>query len=286
MNKKNPCCVFDTSSTIDFATECFKIFLPMEFGFVNFNIVHSLRREIVSDVWRLGMAYAYDDALEKNYLLTRFNAEWDMAIHLFGRDDFIGGSNHGDEVYYSASLFIDGVRRDIRRITELTEFENLVFRTESVGYDPDDHVTKVLLHKKEFRVDKDGITTEQSVEWLTDRDVDNSYLAMMPPLKTMTDSFYFDLDPQVRDIKCGFAEDGVHSATLFGKESGVYYTMTVGDYPEFGKSRFIITDNGGSPYNKMYFLACKRADVKVGDVWHSVTRHEIKLTKSIHGLGD
>ena len=127
MNKKNPCCVFDNSSTIDFATECFKIFLPMEFGFVNFNIVHSLRREIVSDVWRLGMAYAYDDALEKNCLLTRFNAEWDMAIHLFGRDDFIGGSNHGDEVYYSASLFIDGVRRDIRRITELTEFENLVF---------------------------------------------------------------------------------------------------------------------------------------------------------------
>lgn len=274
---KRPYCIYDKNSSIEYADGCFKIFLPTARGYVNYNVVHSHRPEITADVWRLGQAFAYDDSLEEKYELTRFNAEWDMAIHIVGRDDFIGGSNHGDELFYSISVLLDGKIRDIRSLTELTPFDTLTVSAESAGYDPADHKTKVLLHQKDWTFDPKGVTTAQKIEFLGEYTLNNSYLAMMPPLKVLTDTYFTGLDTTPKDIVIETVLEGEKSATLYGKDSGVYYTMSIPEYPTGGDARFIITDNNRSPYNKMYFLVCTLREVVKGEVWNSVTRHEIAI---------
>lgn len=65
---------------------------------------------------------------------------------------------------------------------------------------------------------------------------------------------------------------------FFSEKSGVSFTMSVPEYPELkGSDRFLITDNGGGAYNKMYFIACKGQEVKYGDIWRSVTKYEITV---------
>ena len=276
--QKKPYCKYDENASFEYARGCFRVYLPTERGYVNFNIIHSVRENIFADTWRLGQAFGYDDNLENEYPLTPFGAEWDMAVLIDGRDDFIGGSNHGDEIFTSARLILDGNEVEISSITKLFAFSEIKFITESVGYDPADHETKVLVHKKEHRITADGIRNTQSVEFLGDYLMQNSYLAMMPPLKTLTDSYYTDSDPTPRRAHREVLEFGARSATVFGEESGVSFTMSIPEYPTLKCSdRFFITDNSGGAYNKMYFLACKGQEVKCGDVWHAVTEYKISI---------
>ena len=272
--EKSVYCLYDENSEIEYAKGCLKIFLPVNGGYVNYNIVRSVREEITADVWRLGQAFLYDEELSGEIALTRFGAEWDMAVHIENRDDFIGGSNHGDEISSSPVLWINGVQRDIYSVTELTPFDEIRVSVDSVGYDPDDHVTKALLHHKEYTVSTEGVVLRQSVEWLNSYRLTSSFLAMMPPLKALTDHFFTDKNPEPREIVLETRESGVRSATLFGKESGISYTMEIPEYPimETG-DLFFITDNNKSPYNKMYYYVCRKGEVKMGEVWRATTKY-------------
>ncbi len=275
---KQPYCIYDEKASFEYARGCFRVYLPRKNGFVNFNIIHSVRENIFADTWRLGQAFGYDDNLENEYPLTPFGAEWDMAVMIDGRDDFIGGSNHGDEIFTSAKLFLDGKETEITSLTNLTSFTEARFCTESFGLDPADHQTKVLIHKKEHFITAEGIKNAQSVEFLGDYLMQNSYLAMMPPIKTLTDSYFTDKDKTPKKINGQVLEFGAKSATVFGEESKISFTMSIPEYPDLKSSdRFLITDNGGGAYNKMYFIACKGQEVKRGDKWNSVTKYEITV---------
>lgn len=275
---KTPYCKYDPAAEFEYAIGCLRVYLPTNRGFVNYNIIHSVREAITSDIWRLGQAFGYDNELSGEYPLTPFGAEWDMAVMLEGRDDFIGGSNHGDEIFTSFELWIDGIACEVTKLTELTPFTELKVTVKSIGYDPDDHVTKSLLHTKEFTITKTGVTDRQTVEWLNNYTMGLSYLAMMPPIKKLTDSYFTDKAQEPKKITGEVLEFGAKSATVFGEESGVSFTMSISEYPNLKCSdRFFITDNSGGAYNKMYFLACKGAEVKKGDVWHSTTSYIITV---------
>lgn len=274
---KQPYCIYDEKAAFEYARGCFRVYIPQKRGFVNYNIVHSVR-ENFADIWRLGQAFGYDDGLSGEYQLTPFGAEWDMAVMIDGRDDFIGGSNHGDEIFTSAKLFLDGKETEISSLTNLTPFSEVRFYTESIGLDPADHKTRVLIHKKEHFITSEGVTVKQSVEFLGDYLMQNSYLAMMPPIKTLTDSYFTDKDKTPKKITGQVLEFGAKSATVFGEESKTAFTMSVPEYPSLNCSdRFLITDNGGGAYNKMYFIACKGQEVHIGDVWNSVTKYKITV---------
>ncbi len=278
ITEKESYCRYDTETDIEYARGCLRLYLPSEKGYVNFNIVHSVRKEITADIWRLGIAFAYDDALESCYPLTRFGAEWDMAVHIDGRDDFIGGSNHGDEIFTSFALTVDGVPFEPESLTELTPFKEIKVNVSSIGYDPDDHLTKSLIHHKEYTVNRRGVEVSQRVEWQKNYKLSSCYLAMMPPLKSLTDSYFTDADENARSIVIGSQETGIRSVTLYGKESGVSFTMSIPEYPVIESGgQFLITDNNNSPYNKMYFFVCKKAEVCPKDLWKSTTRYEIKV---------
>ena len=105
---KRACCRYDPSVDFEGARGGLRIFLPTVRGYVNFNLVHSVKEDRNCDMWRISKAYAFDDRLENEYELTPKGAEWDMAVKLDGRPDFVGGYAHGDELYTTLSVNVDG----------------------------------------------------------------------------------------------------------------------------------------------------------------------------------
>lgn len=277
--EKKTYCQYDPTLDFEGAQGGLRLFIPTKKGYVNYNLVHSVRADRNCDTWRLGKAYAFDDAFENEYELTPKGAEWDMAVKLSGRPDFIGGYAHGDEKYTSLSMWINGESVRAEELCARTPFEELRITVTSVGYDPADPKTAALKHEKRYTVTAVGITLEQRVEWLRGYTLASSYLAMMPPLKTLTDSFYTNVDPIPKEPTTNYGSvPGATGAVVYGKASGISFSMSVPRYPRLtGGSKFFMTDNHGNSYNKMYFVVCNGADVSAGDVWESETRHTITV---------
>jgi len=279
--EKRACCQYKNERADDAGVEALKLYLPVSDGFINYNIVHSVTKGSNCNTWRLSVVYHCDDELQRVRPLTRTGAEWEMALMIQERPDFIGGYAHGDEVYEKLELTVDGKKVEKEELSELVTFDELIAEVWSVGYDPLDSATKSLLHYKKITIDKEQVKVEQSVEWLNDYLLGKSYMAMMPPYKKYTDHFSTDTDPENREIGGeNHNIPGAGSATLTG-ESGHLFKMSVPVYPCYESGgRLLIQDNGGNPYNKMYFPICLGGvSVKAGEVWKTRTEYEIKICK-------
>lgn len=275
--KKTLYCRYDPTIEIESSVGGLRIFVPTKNGYINYNFVHCICEIKNCNTWRLGKAYAFDDNFENEFELTPKGAEWDMALRIDGRPDFIGGYAHGDEIFNSLSLSLDGIPTEMESLTAMTEFCELIITVESIGFDPNDSVTQVLKHFKEYIISKDGITLNQRVEWLNDYTLGASYMAMMPPLKSLTDKFYTNVDNAPKDAADNYGRIlGATRAVVYGTESGISFSMSIPKYPSLvGGNSFLLTDNRGKPYNKMYFVICKGADVSEGDVWETTTEYNI-----------
>ena len=279
MESKNTYCQYLESSGDDRGIESLKIYLPVGEGFVNYNIVHSVMKSTNCDTWRLSVVYYCDGELTPMKTLTRSGAEWEMALKIKCRPDFIGGYAHGDEVFEKIAVEIDGEERELNDLSVLTDFKSLSFEVWSRGYDPDDSKTEALLHYKRITFSKDGVKVEQRVEWLNDYELANSYMAMMPPFKEFTDHYYTNSDKTKCPIVLGETVTrtaDVNALYLCG-EGGFTFEMKVDKYltDQNGKNTFIVTDNGGVPYNKMYFLLNHSGRVIRGEVFETITEYFI-----------
>ena len=265
--------------TYDNATEGLNIYLPATVGYVKYTILHSVNSDINADNWRLANAYAVDDTFGNERILT-CKAEWDMAMKIDGRSDFIGGIVHGDEIMTSIKFVVDGKEvTDLSTLSSLTKFTTLQIVQTSNGYDPNDSTTVALTHAKTHTVTADGITTDQTVEWQNDYALKNCFLAMMPPLKEYTDHYKLNGATEGSEIAYGFYSK-VSSAVVYGEESGVSFEMSISEYPYYNNGRtFRMTDNGGLSYNKMYYYCCDDLSITSGTVWESTTHHSIDVTK-------
>lgn len=276
---KTAWCQYDASPDFECAVEGLRVYVPVEQGYIRYNIVRSVSEKNNFDIWRIGKAFACDGNLENDYEITPENAEWDMAIKLQGRCDFIGGFAHGDERYKDFSVWLDGNQTEVSSLIMPETFETLVIRERSVGFDPDNPGTEALLHEKEYIIDGKGITLHQRVEWLRPFAVGASYMAMMPPLKTVTDSYQVDDGDPVRigQKDCfSIRVPGAVKAVVSGAQSRFRFLMEVPRYPHLpGGNAFILTDNSGGRYNKMYFVVCNGTDVSAGDIWETTTRYQI-----------
>ena len=275
--KKGLYCKYDSGFSLEKSVAALRVYIPTKLGYVNYNVAHAVHSEIFCDTWRLSHAFACDDNFENEYCLNP-SAEWDMALRIQDRDDFIGGQLHGDEIFSSVKFFIDGVQKEITCFAELTAFNVLTIEVESVGLDPSDHKTEVLKHFKKYVINADGVAVEQRVEWLGDYLLTSCYLAMMPPFKEFTDSYYTDIDTEVKRITVSdFAVKNCKSATLFGEKSGLLFRMSVPKYPSYETgNQLLVSDNRGRPYNKMYFSVCRSASVRCGEIWESRTEYVIQ----------
>ena len=281
IENKKAYCKYVHGNADDSGSEALKLFLPVKDGYVNYNIVHSVQKSSNCDTWRLSAAYHCDDKLSPSKQLTRQGAEWEMALKIQNRPDFVGGYAHGDEVYNKIELTIDGEKREICSLVEPIAFKNLSVEVWSKGYDPLDSITEALLHYKKIDVDENCVRVSQKVEWLKDYELGRSYMAMFPPFKEFTDSYYTNVDLDKKPIRLAKdisgSEKGLDTICLCG-ESGFTFSMQVEKYltdSENGNT-FLISDNGGVPYNKMYFPLCHIGCVETGEVWETVTVYTIK----------
>lgn len=271
-------CQYMSGPTEDASTEALAIYLPAGDGYVQYMFVHSLISSKQCDVWRLGPAFLCDGSFSRKLRLTRERAEWEMAIRLQDRPDFIGGAAHGDEVGEEIICRIDGSECSIRSLTALTAFAQLELCVRSVGFDPAAPTEQVLRHYKRFVVNSEQIRVEQRVEWLTDVQLAQSYMAMMPPLKQVTDRYRIGGAEYVPITCRSLSESGrFDTLSLCGDSAGLTFTMTVLQYlSRKGENTCIITDNGGDQYHKMYFVLKHDGQASRGDVWETVTRYSIR----------
>ena len=277
---KHNFCQYVKGATDDAGTESLRLYLPDDSGHINYNIVHSVSPARRCDTWRLSVVYLCDGQRARVRPLTRAGAEWEMALKIKERPDFIGGFAHGDERLDGIVLTLDGEQKNVEELCQAVSFDRLTLEVWSCGYDPSNTDVKTLSHYKKIIADSNGIRVEQRIEWLGDYELGRSYMAMFAPLKSETDSYYTASDSQQKPIgeNAGISSyDSAGKLYLTGK-NGLEFCLKVDKYlsdPERGHE-FLISDNGGVPYNKMYFALCHNGEVKTGDVWETVTVYSIK----------
>ena len=273
-----PFCSYTTDCSREGGTEALYIYIPTGEGYIRYQVVHTVVPQIKSNTWRLGYVSHVNDALQNERIITDPGAEWEMAIELQGRVDFIGGLAHGDETFSSMKLTVDGKENTVSGMN-FVSFDTLTVEVYSTGYDPNVAGREVLSHYKKLIFTKDGVRVEQRVEFKTDEVPKRVYFAMMPPLKDFTDHYYTNRDDTHKKIPAQASESGtdLNSLTLVG-EDGFSFRMTVEKYSE-GANAISIRDNGGGAYNKMYFSYRGGDHVSAGDVWETVTVYEITYKK-------
>lgn len=281
------------------------IFIPCTVGYVCIPL--AFRENLESgkhyNVLHIENASIVDNNFNFRYRLTS-TGEWECAIKLSGRSDFMGGINHGDEINTSVSWFIDGTFiEDITAISD-NKFTELKCVCVSDLYDPSDENTIVAKHGKEYIFTKDGLELKQNVNWLVDASIRESYLCMLPILdyetsaKTtvITQHGYANDDFITYDL-FNNDNDAIHSwkrerteITTFGKEKGltaktkqiesrVNSGITHGGYASIYST---MTKSGNNGYNKHYYMiAGLNTDdsVSAGDLWYTNYMYQFDVSK-------
>lgn len=280
---------YDATLSHDGGRGGLRILYPVRGGYIEYTFVHSVVHEKNCDIWRMSVVNALDEKGEFLHRLTKGSAEWEMAIRLEGRPDFIGGFNHGDEIGCSPSFRLDGESVTPEELSETRDFSRLEITVESTGFDPASPTVPVLSHKKEYLYDESGVDLHQEVIWQKDVTLATkmkSYLAMMPPLKhdlrdeafCITDSFAFG-DGGIQSIThLPIESEQTKGITVEG--NSYRFTMQAREYAPLYPNSYLafLTDNGKLNYNKMYIsFAGGRADfVSAGTKWNARTHYRIE----------
>lgn len=263
----------------DDSTEKVEVYVPTGVGFVRYDFLHCISEEKNADVWRIGYAYAVDDSFNVRYPLT-VCGEWECALHLNNSGDYSGGIVHGNELMNDIVFFVDGGKVDIRNYTELTPIKYLAIAQASKMYDSTDSSTMIATHGREHYFDNDGLKISQTLKWEHDANLTWCYMAMNLPQKTYTDKFYTDVSIIPSDITYGVNENA-KKTILYGEESGVRNEFSIEEYPTglTGGDSLLITDNGGNPYNKCYYVICSSANVTEGTTWKTISKYRFDVNK-------
>ena len=264
------------------ATEKLMIYIPTLSGYIRYDVHYSVVKEINCDCWRIEDIYHCDEDLTEIKCLSA-KGEWECAVRLEGRPDFSGGTAHGDEVFQNVKFIIDGKKTLPQDIESVMEFEKMIIVENSLLYDPNDSKTVIAKHGKEYTFTSEGFDLRQSVIWQIDDELSSCYLAMFPVSKRVTDHVYFETDhtfleiPKAEDC----CRDNCKRATIYSDENNFYAEFYVSEYPDgYEKSgECLISDNGGGPYNKMYYRAASGGRVTVGTTWKSATHYRIAVGK-------
>ena len=274
-------CQYIGGTAEDSGTEALYFYLPIEGGYAQYSIVHSVIAPKQCDVWRMGPVFACDMDFQRAVRLTRAYAEWEMALRLSDRPDFIGGAAHGDEIGREMICVIDGKEVPVSSLTDMVAFACLHLSVNSVGYDPSAPIEAVLRHEKHYTIDATGIHVAQRVEWLREVPLSRSYMAMMPPLKEVSNCYRIGQSEYLPITKRSFTESGHFDLLTLRGEDGFTFEMGVKRYlSEKGINTCMITDNGGDAYHKMYFVLTHSGQAKRGDIWETETVYCIRRERA------
>ena len=278
------------------------IFLPSDDGYVQIqmNLVDSA--SINAYGWRLSMMYACDPLLNQLFPITN-SGEFEMAIKLDGRPDFIGMGAHGSEIMTSFTVCVDGRVTDLSKILSMTSWTQLRIVRNTEMYDPNDETTLVGYHTVTYDFDLSGMTVSQSVEWVGEYTCTTSYMMMFPVLRAyddlqITDTYFDDYDSAEHDVsQQGFTTypvqwtKGASKMTLYSRKSGITASMESLETSVLTGTSYKHCANSAA-YNKLYFTICGGGGTKhitaIGDVWETSARYEVRFAnpEDICGIYD
>ena len=274
------------------ATEVLDVFIPCRGGYAHVLLGHTVNQESNADSWRIIQFKAANDQMADLFNITQFG-ETEMAIKINGRNDFIGGYTHGDEVIVSGSLVfvMDGAPIDVSALTDYTEFDNLKIVEVTNLYDPNDSTTVVGKHGREYVITKDGIDLLQTVIWDGSYTLDGSYMPMVCAIRgndstsatQITDTYFDDGSFELYDVSSpnfgGYPKSNktdVSRMVLYSDVSNVCITTDIVSQTELtGRASFLYD---GDAYNKIYNGVCgvtAQHTTQAGEKWQ--TRAHLKF---------
>lgn len=265
--------------------ELLRIFIPQVKGFLEYDFSHSINSSINLNMWLIRNAYIADDNFGQIKPISS-TGNWELAIKLLGRSDNAGGIAHGSEVLQQIEFILDGNVISPSELTTITRFRELRILQSTTLYDPADEVTAFATHTMEYVFTPDGLKVKQSVLWLVNESLGESYLAMFPVLQTMSTKYCCDRDFSIVQSPSG----GVSNRAISGTKQLILWDATNKIVSEFGirewtgfitPERALITNNGTTVYNKCYFyntLPSGGTTVANGDIWKTEHYYKISLT--------
>lgn len=269
------------------ATERIAVYIPATNGYIMVHLYHFIVNDINCNTWRVYHIYHVDDNLE-NQIDLSVSGEWECAVHLAGRDDFSGGSTHGDEIMTASTFLVDGSPVDITSYTSVTNINNFTLIRATDLYDPNDHTTVIAKHGVKYLFDaKNKMIIDQSITWTVSAALTNCFLAMFLPKKTQIDRAVANSDfvvcelPSAADVPLTSIVKNKSTAITMWDTSGKFSAnVSIPVYPTglTDGDQMSIADNGGGEYNKVYFKVCGGGSSTVGELWKSITVYDMNYS--------
>lgn len=216
-------------------------------------------KKINSNCWRLGTLDVYK-RVGDGFLIYKKNliraGEWECAIREAGAADFMGGNAHGDENLVSIYAHLDGRSLDLSSSFVTTGFSLEIIRNSMLNR-CDTPGDDVIEHMVRYCITPESITMYQTVEWLQDMLLENSYLIMCPISREYTSSLYIDGHSDIVDI----SYPGHSSPKKYGNSGhfslwGDNFSVRI-EYEcqegFFGRAFSFISPSSSPPYNKFYY---------------------------------
>lgn len=254
-----------------FEDDTLHIFIPIEYGDIEYVFVHEDIPSKNSNIWRIDKVYA--NTKEERIELTT-KGEWECAIRLEGQKGFSGGKMHGYEILTEFKVFADG--NAITDMKSVPDFDILsVFQTSYLLIP--DKKTIFAEHKSEHRWSKNGLEINQTVEWLSKESVISSYMAMFPASKSIFDKYNTDVVQDTLPLSGNLYLKNVKSVKLYGK-SNIQATFSVSKFTPTNNF-FLVSDNGKDTYWKCYYVnhGSSPSIVQKGEIWESNAKYEFKI---------
>jgi hypothetical protein len=240
--------------------------------------------------WVLGVV----DAVEKNgdtfttlYPVVKAG-EWEMALRIKGRPDFIGCKQHGSEINFYEKFYIDGTQW----LPDNSSFwcEEIKVIEKSTMYDPADETTVVGTHIKDYKIKVEGLKIRQKILWSTSQIMDlDSYVAMLPIIRGNDATTTYQItakaynDDSYEEIDVSNASHGARTAqhepdkwTLYSNSTGISANIqSIAKEKTAGATSFV---QNSASYNKVYFSYCGTDyNVSPGDVWENEITYELNI---------
>lgn len=255
------------------------IYIPATAGYIKYAFI---RQELDSknyNVWRIYKAYACDEDKSILYSITA-GGEWEMAIKIKDRSDFIGGAAHGDEVFNAFTVFVDG--KIVSDITSLsTEFDTLQLIETSDLYDPNDGATLetkdqlsvIGAHGRQYIFTSNGLRLLQDMKFFNSYSLGPSYMTMLPIIRgndavsqaQITDHYFANSNNVIYDVSVGASgsegygwKPDITKAMIYGETSGVSADVEMLKQPNVDNvgARLFQVQDTVDQYNKLYWSIC------------------------------
>lgn len=275
---------------VEMHTDFFYYYYPTQSGkFIRCKFMHYVNSSSNADGWVQRTVDLVDETRATVIMPIVTDGEWEMAIKINGRNDFIGCMAHGSEISTIANLYFDGVNK---QVVDGTSFycKEIKVNQKSTMYDPNDETTVVGYHYKSHIIDSSGIKIKQRIEWAQDLTLDKSFVAMLPAVRgndstssiQVTDRAYDDLTFTEYDVSTTTfnpylttQNDKGDTFSLYGTTSGVSITL-ICDIVDRLAQAFTYLSNAVY-YNKWYCgYNADGYQVETGDIWKWESKTKIR----------